>query len=315
MKNLLLLVLLSSLAQAAELTPERFGDFYSQLRNSSKIADTAKTLISQRHYVFIAGFLNETLPGYFSDNVEGLKELGVPESNIHIIYPCSAASLSDNVRVLNEELVEIATNAKSPLILVAHSKGALVALRHAIENPVFVTAHVHSLFLLQGALGGSYVADFLRGQGKALDSKLPIAASITLKIMKEAEQFVDPIIESSLTSLTTKAATDELKDLYQRHPKALPVVDKKLYYITGEETPDKTAKVLQATSYYLHMYYGANDGLVLAAHQSIPNFGTVLAHFTHADHADLTSPFPISNEYNMRRRALAKAIALSASLK
>ncbi len=125
-------------------------------------------------YVFIGGFRNERMSGYFAQNAATLRALGVPHRQIHVFNPSSSLSIEENAAEIRSSLLEIASKGPERLVIVGHSRGACEAMAFALGNASFVEDQVEALFLVQGPFGGSGVAEYVLGDGVRMDRRMPL---------------------------------------------------------------------------------------------------------------------------------------------
>lgn len=253
-------------------------------------------------YVFVAGFLNEGLLGYFKDNKDLLKEVGVSEKQIHVLKPSSRKGVIENAAELSKALSKIHAKSGRQLVIIAHSKGALESLAVAVINPPLINKAVKKLFLVQGALKGSAVADYMSGVGPAAGSEMPFKERAWFLITGRTAKALDPIINQGMGALTHEYTSQLWNSLFTRFGKPSKSVSDKISYVTSYDQTSLMAEVIDCTGTYIATYFGKNDGLVTLEDQSFDEFGSVLATIN-ADHADLFTPRPISNTNSIARRA------------
>src|SRR5262249_34070830 len=124
-------------------------------------------------YVFVGGFRAGPMPGYFAQNAAELRAIGVPRRRIHFLFPSSRHSVEENRAAVRDELGRIAEEGPERLVVIAHSRGACDALAFALHGPQLVRDRVKALFLVQGAFGGTGLADYLLGTGEPMDGSMP----------------------------------------------------------------------------------------------------------------------------------------------
>ena len=118
------------------IVPADFRDYFNAAR-TGKLEIPEEALAEARHYryVFVGGFHNERLPGYFSQNAKELRAQGVPKRAIHYIYPSSRETVAGNARMVRERFEDIVCEGPEKLIVIAHSRGSCDALlRWRIRN-------------------------------------------------------------------------------------------------------------------------------------------------------------------------------------
>lgn len=262
-------------------------------------------------YVFVAGLLNERMPAYFGQNAQELKARGVPRGAIHFIYPSSSKTCEENAEEVRAQFLKIAREGREPLVVIAHSRGACDALAFALADPKFVRDHLHALFLVQGPFGGTGLADYVAGDGPAMDREIPLRFRAVGTLIGRAEKKrLKRGKDGGLTGLTRKASARFWDQILDDHAEAIPIVDKKTFYVTTETSPSHFGLFKRATAWYLQAIAGPNDGLVALEDQSLPELGTVLA-VLDAGHTDLTNRFPSAHGARRLRRALIQSILMA----
>lgn len=316
-----------SFARSAPLIePKQFQEWLLQSQHSPPIlAPDARLRARRYHYTFVKGFLNETMPtGYFWDHIAELQSLGVTHDHIHVVSPCSGKSFDENQLTVKQELTQpVLDSDDEPEVIVAHSRAARDVLAFALLNPTFVREHVKAIFLIQGALLGSSVADYIKGEGPPIDRRVPSAYRIELEwIGKTARTFGGMFgIDTGFAELTHLDSAEFLDSIFASHPDAAAMISDKIFYIQGSKNPAHVSPLIRATAHYLQYSCKIelnergesicpNDGLVATHEQWLPGIGTSLAVFN-ADHTDLTNSWPISSEGNRKRLMLTRAIFTS----
>ena len=292
--------------------------FERQVTTPTPLPAEARNAARQYRYVFVAGFLNEGFQGrYFNENQKALLDEGVKPDAIHIIFPRSAAGVEETVVFLGRAIPALAARGPQKLVLVGHSKGAVEVLAFVASAAAFVDAHVQAVFLVQGAFGGSGIADYITGSGRPIDQRLPMRARTQMILAARGGKMLATFINSGFQSLTHRRAADLWDRLIpparagasgsaSRLP---PTLAGKIFYIRGQRAPEKVSGVLAATAPYLRTYYGENDGLVEVADQWIPGAGELIATLD-ADHCALVVARPISAQSFGTRRAFTRALLM-----
>ncbi len=261
-------------------------------------------------YVFVGGFHNERMPGYFSQNAKELRARGVPRRAIHFVYPSSHETVAGNADAVCSEIRQIARNGAEKLVIVGHSRGACDALAFALANPEFIAENVEALFLVQGAFGGTGVADYLAGEGPPIDRRMPWQHRVAAHMLGRLEGFLlDRGKHGGLAALTTWSSHEFWERNLQEHQSAIPVVSARTFYVTTRTEPAQLRFFQQTIAWYLG-YLGPNDGIVALEDQSVPGLGTVLA-VLDAGHTDLTNRFPSARSKSRLRKALVDAIVMA----
>ena len=254
-------------------------------------------------YVFVGGFHNERLPGYFSQNAKELRAQGVPRRAIHFIYPSSDETITGNARSVHDQFVEIAEAGREKLVVIAHSRGACDALLFALHDPEFVSEHVEAIFLVQGPFGGTGVADYLTGEGPPMDGQMPLKYRVIARLLARLEGYLlDRGKHGGLPSLSRQSSHDFWDSELEAHASAIPLVGPKTYFVTSKTNPSRLRLFQRALALYLAAYFGPNDGMVALEDQTLPGFGTLLA-VLDAGHTDLTNHFPSARASRKLRRA------------
>jgi hypothetical protein len=302
-----LFICLIGLDAFAEINPASFEKIFVDNQKSAVVSDNAKENAKKYRYIFIAGFLNEGFVGYFKDNIDFLKNLGVPKNQIHIVYPDSTAGVAENIDPLRDELQKLSNQGTQKLVLIAHSKGGAEALGLSIKYAAFVKEKVEYLFLIQAAIQGSGVADYIQGVGKPLDKQMSAWHRFVFEMTAETGQLLDKMINSGLGSLTHLQAQQLWELLLKKYGKPDETVAEKIYYIRASKNPSDMANIIVCTGHYLHTYYGKNDGLVELKDQLHSDIGTSLI-VVEADHTDLTTNHLMSSMKKPIRQALTASI-------
>jgi hypothetical protein len=310
---LVTLVAPPSASEAAPLVlPEEFRSWFDAACVArSPFPAKVKSAARRYQYVFVGGFHNERLPGYFAQNAKELRAIGIPWRAIHFIFPSSDETVVGNSESVQDRFEEIADGSPEKLVVIAHSRGACDALAFALHNPEFVSEHIEAFFLVQGPFGGTGVADYLMGEGPRMGNEMPLKYRIIAKVLARLERIVlDRGTHDGLPSLTRQRSRDFWKAELKEHAAALPVVGQKIYFVTSETAPSRLSVFQRAIASYLATYFGPNDGMVALEDQTVPGVGTVLA-VLDAGHSDLTNHVPLKRSTRKLRRALIDAIVMA----
>lgn len=296
------------------VTAEQFqGWFEAAERGRLRVPEEAARRARGFRYVFVGGFAGELMPGYFDQNVRELVALGVPPGSVHAVFPSSHRATAANVGALRAEFRRLADLGPEPLVIVGHSRGASEALAAALADPAFVAARVAGLFLVQGAFGGTGLADSVLGLGEPIDRRMPAPARGIARVMGRFERSVLARgYHGGLPGLSRDAARDFWAEALRTHPGAAAVVGPKVFYVRSRVHPSrlKLRPFRKATGWYLETYYGPNDGVVAVEDQSLPGLGTCLGTFD-LGHADLTNKFPAGRRSRKYRRALVGGVVMA----
>ncbi len=235
------------------------------------------------HFLFVGGFLNEGIPGYFVDNMAVVtEELGATAS---VIFPKSADDLEEDAAGIRDEVISLSDQLQRPVVLVGHSKGGAGVVLAALKYPELIRGgRVVDVISIQGAIHGSPIAD-------AMTESLPI-----------------PLLHQKfkgLTALTRKRAdgafrsapmAGDLTDWYRDH----------LFFVRSSESTGVVAAELQLSHAFLTRF-GPNDGLLCEGDQLLGGVGRDLG-VLRADHGALTVTAPISGFTADTRRAFTRAL-------
>ncbi len=224
---------------------------------------------SSYHLVLVAGFFNETFPEYFLDNVQSLRE-DFGTKKITLIFPSSREDTSDNaIRLYSEILNSYKSNGQRPLIIVAHSKGAVELLQVMFKNPELIEQKVISkAILIQAGIGGSPIAD----------------------VASDALWLLSPFVADGwggLASLRSGHAKQVLRKLYDElSPNERTAVSQVISFARSGQHTRETTPLLKLTQIYLEHFFGLNDGLLLTEDQFFYDVGADLG-VLDSDHSDL----------------------------
>ena len=276
----------------SRVSPAQFRTWFDAAREGKLDIPAKVSRTAHRYrYVFVGGFHNERMPGYFAQNAKELRAKTVPKRSVHFISPSSHKTVAENAEAVRARFQEIAGEGPEKLVVIAHSRGACDALAFALQNPEFVSDHIQAMFLVQGPFGGSGVADYVVGEGPAMDREMPWRHRLIAHLLGSLEAYrLSRGKHGGLTSLTRRASKEFWERALEEHQAAIPVVAPRTFYVTTQTKPSRLRLFLQATASYLGTYFGPNDGIVALEDQALPGLGTVLA-VLDAGHTDLTNRF------------------------
>ena len=299
-------------ASAPAVTPADFQRWFaSSCEGRLRIPERVEGRARQFRYVFVGGFLNERMPGYFSQNARELRARGVPHSAIHFVSPSSHKSFEENREAIGDDFRKIAAAGPEKLVVIAHSRGACDTLAFALEDAQFVADRVEALFLVQGPFGGTGVADYVMGEGVPLDRRMPLGSRVVVHLLGRLGRWLmDGGSHGGMARLTRSASRSFWEETLERHADAIPIVGPKTFFVTAEVRPSRLRLFTRAFARYLLTYYGPNDGLVVLEDQSLPGLGTDLGPLE-AGHADLTRTFFSTKAKRRVRKALVRSILMA----
>ena len=292
--------------------PGQFSAWYAsavagRLDLPPSVVSTSRTF----RYVFVGGFRNERMPGYFARNVGELKDIGVPADQIHVVLPSSDRTSLENAEEVRDRFFEVAAKGPERIVVIAHSRGACDVLAFALDHPRFVRDRVRALYLIQGPFGGTGLAGYLDGTGVPMDRRMKwnhrliggLVARITRAFAKADRREV-------VAEMTPEASATSWARALDRDEETLSEVGSKTFFIRSALPPSRQRFLRRALAWYLQTYHGAGDGVVALEDQSLPGFGTVLANLE-AGHTDLTSNRTTSRARRGDRRALVRSLVMA----
>ncbi len=298
-------------AERPTVTAEEFrGWFADASRGGLRIPEPVARRAKGFRYVFVGGFRVGRMPGYFAQNAQELRSLGVPRKSIHFVFPSSHQTLEENCGTVRDELLRIADEGPERLVIVAHSRGACDALAFALHEPEFVRDHVEAFFLIQGPFGGTGLADYVLGEGEEMDEQMPPGHRMLARWIGAFERYLlGRGKHAGLAGLTREASRAYWELAMEAHAGAVPVVGPKVFYVEANVRPSRLGLLMRSMAWYLGSYYGPNDGVVALGDQTVPGLGTSLG-ILEAGHADLTRRYPASHAGRRSRRALIRSIVM-----
>lgn len=238
----------------------RFDDLGTQLKIQN---------LNKYHFVFVGGFGN-FLAGerYFEDNELALIKLGA--GHVSRLMPSSRRSARQNIPLLAEKIAEIyREGGRRPIILIGHSKGGLESVATILHQPELIRNKiVQSVVAIQAPLSACELG---RCSSQILSKTRDISPFQGLHSLHTED--IQRLIEGPLRSM---------------HPRTRKMLSDKVFYITSEQKPGKTARIIRASSFLLQAgFKQRNDGLVSVPGMIIPGFGQELGHLI-GDHFELT---------------------------
>ena len=234
--------------------------------------------LAGRHVVFVAGFLSELIPDYFTDNVAVTRELGAQTSTL---FPPSSRGLLDDVALIEQEI----SRRTSPLVLVGHSKGGAGVLLTVLQHPeLILLGRVQCVIVLQGAIGGSPLADGL--------TKVKLLRGPGLNSLTTENSHA--LFSSALEAVTADLSPSERAFFFSR-----------IFYVRSAHRQGALAAELALTELILRPS-GESDGLLPPEEMKLQD-GVDLG-VLDADHAGLTVSSFLSVTTPAERRAFTTAL-------
>ena len=287
------------------------GWFRSAVDGDLEVPAAVASRARSFRYVFVSGFRNERMKGYFARNMAELEELGVPRRRIHRIDPSSNQTLEENLDAVRSKFLEIAASGPERLVVIAHSRGACDSLAFALGNAAFVRDRVEAMFLIQGPFGGSGVADYVMGSGTPMDRRMALGHRVVGNLLgRMARSVARTMGMDVIAGMTPEASRAFWARALDRDPADLAVVGSRTFYVRSSIHPSRLGFGRRAIAWYLKAYHGASDGMVALADQSLPALGTVIA-TVEAGHSDLTHRSSTGRARRDYRRALSRTIVMT----
>jgi pimeloyl-ACP methyl ester carboxylesterase len=252
---------------------------------------SALAKLGDRHFIFVAGFLHEAIPGYFTDNAHvAHDELGAATS---IIFPSSRQGLEDDVALIRSAVLASFAADGKPVVLFGHSKGGAGALLTVLRDPgLMLTGVVDRVIVVQGAIGGSPIADSITPENPVGILPVRFAGLDSLKRTRARALF-----DAALSGLDATLTDDERAWLANR-----------VFYVRSKEKVGQVAFELALTHAYLGQCgTGENDGMLLTEDMKRDDFGVDLG-VLKGDHGALTVSSFLANSSRRERRAFTRAL-------
>jgi hypothetical protein len=296
------------------IIPQNFyGHYHRHFRALEDLRETMPAHLKAKkdsyRFVMVSGFLNERREDHFEDNIEELRAMWVPKEQIEFVLPSSKNSvLTNSQRLFPPSVQRLAAKGPQKLVFLAHSKGAAETLAWAIQNPEFIKEKVAAIFLLQGALGGSPIADYVRGTARPISDEMPTELRWMLQLAGRGEWLLTAENLPALVSLTPNGMATMWEGLRRQFAPAISEISPLVFYIRAVQKPEQMTELLRPLGWYLlTAYHDSSDGLVLGGDQSLPWIGTAMP-FLQGDHMDFSQTYPLSRSGTYHRQALMRAI-------
>lgn len=306
-----IILALGAAADTSPVGPDDFRGWYEDAsRGGLRVPEPVEQKAQRFRYVFVGGFQNERMPGYFAQNAKELRAHGIPRRSIHFLYPSSGRTVEENRDSVRDEFLRIAAEGPGRLVVIAHSRGACDALAFALHDPEFVRDRVEALFLVQGPFGGTGLADYVLGEGEPMDRRMPPGHRVLAYLLGSLEKsLLERGQHGGLAGLTREASRAYWRQTLEEQAEAIPVVGPKVFFVESRARPSRLRLFHRATAWYLHTYYGPNDGVVALGDQALPGLGMRLGTLE-AGHADLTRKSLATRAGRRSRQALIRCILM-----
>ena len=297
-----------------KIQAESFQRWFDMAVNGQvELSPTSRQRVVAFRYVFIGGYQGEMMKGYFNQNTRELRANGISNKAIHQIQPSSKRTVEENRTDVAEILQELASRGPQRLVIIAHSRGACDAMAFALHEPEFVQERVEAIFMIQGAFGGTGLADFVLDQGEPIDGRMgPGHRFMSNTIYKLERTFGHANRVHGLSDMTCQAAQTYWRSSMTLCASAIPMVSPRIYYVEASAANSRLPMVQRTLRKYLSIHYGPNDGIVAREDQSIEGIGQIVAS-VEAGHADLTRQGFASHAGRRSRQALVQSILIAIS--
>ncbi len=238
-------------------------------------------------YVLVGGITSDYLMhvGYYEAFVKELVLQGVPRAQIHLIFPPSNKTVAVNaVGFLQPQLTAIANGSLRPLVLVGHSKGA-VELVQWFVNGTELSSRIEAFFSLQGAFGGSQIADMLSGDQRTL---VRINGGMVSRLGLGLLQFLNRMFHKAIVGvedLTTLKSQHRLQDWRENFAAKLNELAAKSIFVRTQSEPHlMDVRTRVGAHYLLNVGVLENDGALSFEHQHVPGMNAPLISVLGVDH-------------------------------
>jgi len=202
-------------------------------------------------FVLVPGIFNEFIPYYMTEYKYFLMESGVPLSQIHKFNSNSLKSPVDESKRLSKFVTKVSKEQKKPLVVLAHSKGALESfyMLNSIDDSI-----IKHVYLMQGPLNGVSAYKVFYGENR---KKEPLYLKAMKKLMKWA--FVSNRFKN-FSQLEVHENTKEFikkKDLLS-----------KITFVVSETSFEKLPLRFKLLGFlYKSQFESSGDGVILKSEQ------------------------------------------------
>lgn len=295
---------------------ERVAESESQSGGYPELSTGVKTSGRRFRFVFVHGYLGFALNlpfvgDYMDRNRDDLNYYEIPSSQIHEIQPRSNQSLIQNVSAVLEELRVLSRIDDKKLVIIPHSRGAPATIAALLSDLEFAHEKVAAVFPIQGAFGGSGVADYLWDENaNPLPEDLVWYRKAFLKGLRLFPRVARFCFKGlpSLTHQNCRVFWEEVRTQISISEDRLESLSGKIRYVPTVQAPGKVAFPMKTFSMYLATY-GPNDGLVTVDDASLdwigdgPQRADECSNLLVADHADLMTK--MTRSPSLRRGMIA----------
>ncbi len=260
MQRMKLIIFLTFVALSAQFAQATMNVDYSNALHSADSTVSEATLTEARkyHWVFVGGYGNGDVKGYFDPNMRRLQGQGVTASVLNpassLLNPSKSLTVEEAAAWLNEELKKIDNG--QPFILVGHSQGGLDIVGSLLTMSDAQLETIARAVSVQSAPGGNLLLDLIASLVRTMHR--------TNSLMR----LVNPFWPSfdGLFSLTSdeihRAVTYPIMTLRQANPERFQAISDRLLYVASYKDPLLVPAALQTGAvimrYRLHQI---SDGI------------------------------------------------------
>lgn len=271
--------------------------------------------------LLVGGFLGEALKDKFLDTRRDLIRMGAAPHKVTILTPVSTLPIEENGEKLRQTFESLTTAGEGErIVVVGHSKGAAESLLGLLTADTSLRKRIAGAYFVQGAFGGSPLADLFLGDGHEVDDSMAAPYRYLLQAvlkldpaskLEALEGYLGMKLGRGLESLKQEEASKLWEDALQNNPDGIRDLDGKVFYVRSYLPPQEVRTTFRIPAEYLSAYYGPNDGVVPLRSQTLGGFGRLLGTLR-SDHIALTrGNLPPGVE---RNRQAAFTVALGRSI-
>jgi len=301
---LLPFLLVTGPANALPSLEDYHQELMRQLRRTKKPRPPAEDP-ARFDYLLVGGIVSDYLHhvGYFREFTRELVSEGVPAKQIQTLFPPSHQSVEHNVaNALPAAWAKLIAKSDRPIVIIAHSKGAVEMVNFLLANPE-LQDRVEAIHCIQGAFGGSELADFLMKEYDQPGRPERLWPRTGMRIFRLLDRVLHGRI-AGVESLTTARARERVMGWYREHSEGLKKIVSKVIFTTTYQEPQKMDLRLRVGGNYLESV-GAldNDGAVAEKNQFITGLADRVVSISGIDHS-----LPCGNLIARRHTDTAKAL-------
>lgn len=263
-------------------------------------------------YILVGGIVSDYLrrAGYFSVVADELTRQGVPAKQVHALFPPSSQTVQYNVdHFLRLRVEAIAAGTDRPIVFISHSKGAVETMQLLLEHPA-LRERTEAFFSVQGAFGGSPIADLLAGEAKTTERPTGIVNQTGLAILKTFNRFFHRIIRgvADLTISKSEARLRRWNEEFSREQWEL--ASRIVFLRTKGELKDMDIRTRVGAAYLLSAGVLENDGALAVENQIVPGLPSPSVMISGIDHG-LPCGDLLAHRNHFKAIAFVRALLLS----